>query len=68
MDLHTYLRRNGESQTAFGRRVGLPQVTVSRICAGSGCRAATALLIIEATGGLVTLRDLTGEQPKSGAA
>ena len=61
MTLSDYLRKQGESQVAFARRSGVPQQTVSQIVRGHGTRTATALLVVEATGGLVTFAELAGD-------
>lgn len=62
MRLEEYLRRQGESQAAFAKRAGVAQQTVSMICTGGGSRTATALRIVEATGGLVSFAELAGEE------
>lgn len=61
MRLIAYLERTGESQQAFAKRAGIPQSTVNMICRGGGTRVDTAIKIIEATNGLVTLEDLATE-------
>lgn len=61
MRLADYLRSRDESQVAFARRTGIPQATINGICNGAGTRSDTALRIIHATGGLVTLEDLIGD-------
>lgn len=61
MRLAEYLERTGETQSAFAKRSGVPQSTVSLICKGGGTRVETALKIIEATGKLVALEDLAAQ-------
>jgi transcriptional regulator with XRE-family HTH domain len=68
MRLADYLTSRKESQSAFARRTGVPQATINNICNGAGTRSDTALKIIHATGGLVTLEDLVGNDRPSGAA
>lgn len=68
MRLAEYLRTRKESQSAFARRVAIPQSTVNAICNGAGTRSDTALKIIHATGGLVTLEDLSGTDPDRAGA
>ncbi len=58
MELVGYLEQQGESQAAFARRAGIPQSTLHLICQGKGMRVETAIKIIRATGGLVSLGDL----------
>lgn len=62
MRLTEYLERTGETQVAFAKRSGVPQSTVNLLCRGGGARAETAIKIIDATGGLVKLEDLTAEK------
>lgn len=67
MLLSEYLERYHETQSAFARRSGVPQTTISDIILrNNGTHAATAAKIIEATGGLVSLTDLAGKDEASG--
>ena len=59
MRLTEYLQESGESQAGFARRAGLPQTTVNVICQGRGIHVNTAIKIIRATGGAVSLEDLS---------
>lgn len=68
MRLAEYLERTTETQTAFAKRAGLTQAAVNLIVRGGGARAETALKIIEATGGLVSLHDLVRAPKDSEAA
>ena len=58
MRLDEYLVRNGYTQAEFARRAGINRVTLSLILKRGGARASTALLIRDATGGIVTLEDI----------
>ena len=58
MRLEDYLNQREESQSAFARRSKIPQSTVNLICQGKGTRVETAVKVIQATGGLVSLQDL----------
>ncbi len=59
MRLARYLKQCGESQAGFARRAGIPQTTINVICQGKGVHVDTAIKIIRATGGLVSLEDLS---------
>ena len=63
MKLKAYLDKYDESQSAFARRIGVKQQAISQIVAGGGCHTNTADAIIDGTGGLVTLKDLTRPGP-----
>lgn len=58
MTLQEFLLDHSITQKEFANRADIPQQTVSEILSGGGMRAVTALKIIQATGGLVTLTDL----------
>lgn len=58
MRLTEYLEKREESQSAFARRSEIPQSTVNLICQGKGTGVGTAVKVIQATGGLVSLQDL----------
>ena len=66
MTLRQYLQDNGISQNEFSARCNLPQTTIAAIVMGGGTQASTALKIIEATGGLVSLSDLVGRRNAKG--
>lgn len=68
MDLRSYLDQQGETQESFSERSGVPQTTLSGIIQGRGCHARTAQRVIRATGGLVSLEDLTGDEQPAQAA
>lgn len=69
MRLAAYLADCGESQAGFSRRAGIPQSTINVICQGNGTHVETAIKIIKATGGLVSLEDLrSGDGGKARAA
>ena len=61
MKLRDYLAQHKETQDEFSKRSGLPQTTIAAIATGGGTRAKTARVIIQVTGGLVSLDDLVGE-------
>lgn len=80
MKLKDYLDRRGETQAAFAERAArisgadISQRTISRVCGGDGCTAATALAIIRAThdeptpgGGTVALEDLVTDGAEAAA-
>lgn len=62
MKLDEYLRKNRETRSGFAERIGVTRQSVIAICAGGGTLASTAEAIIDATGGLVRLGDLTGKR------
>ena len=61
MKLKNYLEMNKETQVEFANRTSIPQTTIAAIVLGGGTRSATALKIIQATGGIVSLDDLVGD-------
>ena len=61
MRLSDYLKARGESQASFARRAGVKQSTLNQVANGAKCHAATALLIITATDGAVSLHDLAAQ-------
>ena len=68
MRLPEYLKSNGESQSAFAKRAGVPQSTINLICNGRGTTVDTAVKIVRATGGLVPYEDLAVEDGAERAA
>jgi hypothetical protein len=58
MTLDEYLRQTGESARAFAKRSGVARPILARIKAGGGCHATTALAIIKATDGQISLEDV----------
>jgi len=59
MTLQEYLARNGLSQAAFARRIGVSQQAVQRYVDGKRVpKRALAKKIVEVTGGQVTYQDL----------
>lgn len=63
MRLRAYLRQQDESETSFAKRIGISQSAMNSICRGGGTNVDTALLIVQATGGLVGFADLTRTLP-----
>lgn len=65
MELGNYLKTNGITMSAFGKRIGRAQSIVSRLV-NKRHRAdpSTALRIVKATGGVISLDDLYGTPAK----
>ena len=61
MRLTKYLESRGETIGEFARRSGVPRQTIRSICDGGGTSTATAVKIISATGGIVSIEDLVPE-------
>lgn len=62
--LAAFIDAHGLTYEAFGRRVGLSRVSVHRIVSGSQIPSPeSALAIVDATGGAVTLEDLIRRRP-----
>ena len=68
MRLPEYLKEQGETQVAFARRTGIPQSTLNLICHGKGTGVETAVTIIKATGGIVSIEDLLPKDREGAAA
>ena len=58
MRLSDYLAGKGEKPYGFAKRAGIPIRTMYDIIDGGGSRAETALRIVEASNGQVTLKDI----------
>ena len=58
MKLEAYLQERDESKYSLAARSGVKRQTITSICLGGGSSATTALALIKATGGVVTLEDL----------
>ena len=57
-----YLRRMKISASELSRRCEVPRSTLQDVMQGGGVSAATALKLIEGSGGLITLNGLVEEQ------
>jgi len=64
MLLRDYLLLNSESQAAFAKRADIPPTTVHSIISGGSTTVTTALRIIAASGGAVSLEDLVPHVPE----
>ncbi len=66
MELRTYLAENGETPSAFARRVGRSHSTVLRLMDRQVAPSAeTVHAVYEATGGQVTASDLFGQSAQN---
>ena len=64
MDLRTYLREQGLTQTQFAKRVEVSIVVISNLCCGRKKYSDELCQLISAeTGGMVPINDLTAPRP-----
>lgn len=58
MTVREYRERLGLTLNALARTTGLARATLERLEAGKGCSAKTALTLLRASHGLITLEDV----------
>ena len=62
MGIRRFLKRMNISASELARRCDVPRSTLGSAMDGGGVSAATALKLIEGSGGLITLNGLVEEQ------